>query len=383
MKLNKFVFEDKAREWRLENSNFNRLTLLVGASGVGKTQILKAIHALKEVSKGESINGIKWYADFSIGIMDFYTWEGEFEKLDTNPFVAEDEEDEGIKNKPKLLYEKITLNGNTIAERTHDRIIFQGKETIKLSREKSLVNHLKEESEVSGILSEMAKIHMTDHSSSQQEAIRINFFDANKLAKKFNSLKKIQESEIDIRGKLFLIYKNDEKTFNLIKARFIDIFPQVEDIKVAPLDLDKEEMPAIFKDYPFIQIKEKGVERWVRQNNISSGMFRSLIHIGELYLSPEGTVFLIDEFENSLGINCIDELTADILQSKRQLQFILTSHHPYIINSINFSNWKLVTRNASVVKTHDITKFNFGKSKHDAFMQLLQLDEYQTGSENL
>lgn len=106
MKLNKFVFEDKAREWRLENSNFNRLTLLVGASGVGKTQILKAIHALKEVSKGESINGIKWYADFSIGIMDFYTWEGEFEKLDTNPFVAEDEEDEGIKNKPKLLYEK-------------------------------------------------------------------------------------------------------------------------------------------------------------------------------------------------------------------------------------------------------------------------------------
>jgi len=112
-------------------------------------------------------------------------------------------------------------------------------------------------------------------------------------------------------------------------------------------------------------------------------MFRSLIHIGELYLSPEGTVFLIDEFENSLGINCIDELTADILQSKRQLQFILTSHHPYIINSINFSNWKLVTRNASVVKTHDITKFNFGKSKHDAFMQLLQLDEYQTGSENL
>lgn len=142
-------------------------------------------------------------------------------------------------------------------------------------------------------------------------------------------------------------------------------------------------MPSIFKDYPFIQIKEKGVGKWVQQSRISSGMFRSLIHIGELYLSPEGTVFLIDEFENSLGINCIDELTADILQSKRQLQFILTSHHPYIINSINFNNWKLVTRNASVVKTHDLNKFNLGKSKHDAFMQLLQLEEYQTGSEKI
>ncbi len=384
MKLNRFVFSDNAREWRLEETNFNRLTLLVGASGVGKTQILKAIHSLKEISKGESINGIKWFIDFNIGINDRYLWEGEFEKLEINPFMGDDDDDyENVRNKPKLLFEKIILNGNTLAERTDDRIIFQGKETIKLSREKSLVNHLKEET-ISNILSEMNRIHMTDHSSSQQKALRLNFFDEMKLAKKYDSLKKIQDSDIDIRGKLFLVYKNDKETFNRIKERFIDIFPQVEDIKVAPLDLvDKKAMPEIIKDYPFIQIKEKGVEKWVQQNRISSGMFRSLIQILELYLSPEGTVFLIDEFENSLGINCIDELTADILQSKRQLQFILTSHHPYIINSINFNNWKLVTRNASVVKTHDITKFNFGKSKHDAFMQLLQLDEYQTGSEGI
>ena len=383
MKLNKFIFEDKAREWRLEETNFNRLTLLVGASGVGKTQILKAIHSLKEIALGESINGVKWFVDFNIGSENHYTWEGEFEKLDINPFVGDEDEEESVKNKPKLLSEKILFNKNVIAERNADKILFQGKETIKLSREKSLVNHLKEENEMSSIISEMKRIHMTDHSSSRQEAFRINFFDANKLAKKYNTLKKIQDSDIDIRGKLFLVYKNDKKTFSQIKERFIDIFPQVEDVKVAPIDLDKEEMPSIFKDYPFIQIKERGVNKWVQQSRISSGMFRSLIHIGELYLSPEGTVFLIDEFENSLGINCIDELTADILQSKRQLQFILTSHHPYIINSINFNNWKLVTRNASVVKTHDLTKFNLGKSKHEAFMQLLQLEEYQTGSEQV
>jgi AAA15 family ATPase/GTPase len=112
-------------------------------------------------------------------------------------------------------------------------------------------------------------------------------------------------------------------------------------------------------------------------------MFRSLLHISELYLCSEGTVFLIDEFENSLGINCINEITTDILKSRRQLQFILTSHHPYIINSISYLNWKLVTRTAGIIKTHDVEKFNIGRSKHDAFMQLIQLDEYQTGTEQL
>lgn len=110
-------------------------------------------------------------------------------------------------------------------------------------------------------------------------------------------------------------------------------------------------------------------------------MFRSLIHISEIYLCSEGSVFLIDEFENSLGINCINELTSDILSSKRQIQFVLTSHHPYIINNIDHSNWKVVTRSKGVVSTHNSEKYNIGKSKHDAFMQLVQLDQYQTGIE--
>jgi len=112
-------------------------------------------------------------------------------------------------------------------------------------------------------------------------------------------------------------------------------------------------------------------------------MLRTLLQLSELYLCAEGTVFLIDEFENSLGINCINEVINDILTSKRQLQFILTSHHPYIINAIDVKNWKLVTRNGGIVKTHNVYKFGIGKSKHDTFMQLLQLEEYQTGQEDL
>ena len=116
---------------------------------------------------------------------------------------------------------------------------------------------------------------------------------------------------------------------------------------------------------------------------MSWGMVRTLKQLSELYLCKEGTVFLIDEFENSLGINCINEITTDILTSRRRLQFIFTSHHPYIINNIESKNWKLVTRNAGVVKAQDMSKFDFGRSKHEAFMQLLQLEEFHTGEEQL
>ena len=47
--------------WELEEMHFtSNLTLLVGGSGVGKTQILRAINDLKKVANGESINGFEW-----------------------------------------------------------------------------------------------------------------------------------------------------------------------------------------------------------------------------------------------------------------------------------------------------------------------------------
>jgi predicted ATPase len=381
MKILSFKFQDQALEWKLEETSFNKLTLLVGASGVGKTQILKAVHALKEIAEGNSLNGVEWSVVFEVEKGQIFSWTGAFE---TQKITIFEEEEEAVKrNQSNLIHERISLNGKVIAERKKEKIFFLDKATIKLSPQESLMSLLKEEDAIKEASIALKKIHFSDQSDSLKEPFKIRLFNANKLARKYDSLKKIQEADEDIRVKLFLIYRNDKKVFNLIKDRFRDIFPQIEDIKVAPLDIEDEDVPSIFKDYPFIQIKEAGVKKWVGQERISSGMFRTLIHVSELYLCSEGTVFLIDEFENSLGINCINEITDDILKSRRQLQFILTSHHPYIINNIHFNNWKVVTRNAGVVKTHTGAEYNLGASKHDAFMQLLQLEEYQTGAEQL
>lgn len=379
MNINTLEFNDKARQWRLSKTGFKRLTLLVGASGVGKTQMLRAIYALKEIAQGEAINGVEWNVNFTTVEGDTYIWQGEFELRDVPVFELE--EDQSVKKTPKIIYEKITKNNQQLVNRQKDRIVFKGSETIKLTREKSLLNHL-EEDFINEMKEAIGKIQLSDHSDSQKEPFKISLFNANSLAKKYNTLKSIRQSDLDIRVKMYLAFKTDKSIFSNIKDRFTDIFPQVEDIKIAPIEFeDDDDIPVFMKEYPFIQIKELGVPKWIRQNRISSGMFRSLIHISELYLSREGTLFLIDEFENSLGINCIEDLTTDILQSQRALQFILTSHHPYIINSIGYDNWKLVTRTQGVVKTTDASQLNIGKSKHEAFMQLLQLEEYQTGIE--
>lgn len=383
MVISKFSFEEKSLNWKLQEMFLNKLTLLVGASGVGKTQILNSINNLKSIAEGDSLNGVKWSVTFRTIDELVYNWEGEFENKGISVLINDDDEDDK-KNKSKIQYEKLYLNDELIVSRVNETIEFLGEPTIKLSQQQSVVNLLKEEEKVKPAYEGIKKIRYSDQSNSASatRGFKFSFLNANKYSKKYDTLSKIQESELDTDLKLYFVLSADPRTFSLIKERFIDIFPQVEDVKVAPLEsFERDDIPDILKDYPYVQIKEKGVEHWISQNRISSGMYRTLIQLSDLYLCSDGTIYLVDEFENSLGINCIDEITNDILNSNRNLQFILTSHHPYIIDSIPYDCWKLVTRTTGVVKTHDINEYNFGKSKHSAFMQLLQLDEYQTGSE--
>ena len=53
------------------------LTLFVGASGVGKTKILRAIYCLSRIAAGDSYNGIEWNVTFECHERE-YRWSGEF-----------------------------------------------------------------------------------------------------------------------------------------------------------------------------------------------------------------------------------------------------------------------------------------------------------------
>lgn len=376
MTILSFKFEDKSLNWKLEEFSLSKLTLLVGASGVGKTRILKSLMALKQISKGEFINGIAWKIEFQTLGNKKYIWEGEYENKESDIFIDVDDE----KDSPQIKFERLLLDDELIIDRKADQILLMNKPIIKLAQEKSIIHLLKEEEKIKPAYEGMRKLDFIDYSYSVMVNRLAGIRDEN-IIEEYNTLEKIRESNLPTVIKLYILQKIDLKTFNIIIQRFTEIFPQVEDIKVSTAVEKGHRIYDSIKDILLVHIKEKGVEEWIKQTRISSGMFRTLMQLSELYLCAEGTVFLIDEFENSLGINCINEVTRDILSSDRKLQFILTSHHPYIIDTIGYNYWKLVTRNAGIVKTHNMDKFNIGKSKHSAFMQLIQLEEYQTGEE--
>jgi len=375
MKLKSIKYINNEQEWGFEKIVFFDLTLLVGVSGVGKTQILRSIYALKKIATGSNENGVKWEVEFETLKGNVYKWKGEFENLKSTDELTDlfDSDKDAIK--PKLVFEELFLNGNQIVDRNQDKFIFNEKEMPKLISTESAINILKEEELISDLHDSFKLIIYRDHT--QKEGVRFSRFSIEKLKKKYTNFQEIKESDLETFDKLGLVYDINEPVFQEIKSRFIDVFPQVEDIKVEPIK-DNELSNFIF-EATIIQIKEIGVKKWIPHNRMSSGMLRTLLHIAEMYLWNEGTLILIDEFENSLGLNCIDVLTEDLIYDDNNIQFIATSHHPYIINKIPFDYWKIVTRKGGTIKTFDAKDFDMGKSHHDRFMSLINHPFYKQG----
>lgn len=170
----------------------------------------------------------------------------------------------------------------------------------------------------------------------------------------------IKNSDISIILKLLLVEKNKHKIFQTIKEKFKEIFPQVTDLLI------KEEPAGNGINYVFLYIKERGIKEPIHQDQMSAGMMRTIEHLCDIYLSPDDAVILIDEFETSLGVNCINYITDSMLENRLHNQYIITSHHPYIINNVSKDFWKLVTRKGNTVSTHNAKELNLSESNHEA-----------------
>lgn len=381
MRIKKLQFKNLSQQWEIKEIVFFELTLLVGISGVGKTQILEAINTIKRIAYGNSLNGVEWKVEFESLSGINYEWSGKFEKLAKKSLIDDDSRLSFLKKndklpKPKIKQEYLYVDETLLAKRESGSIFFKNEKMPKLSTDESLLSIFKEESKIKPAYEAFDKIVYRDHTIPRL-GLSYASRSIDKLSKEYTTLDKIRSSDLDTSEKLFCVYKNVPKVFNEIKDKFIDVFNQVIDIKIEYIRDD--DLPSFLFEAPLIQIKEKNVRGWIPQTRMSSGMFRTLIHISELYLWDKGTVILIDEFENSLGVNCIDVLTEDLLFENDRIQFIATSHHPYIINKIPYEYWKIVTRKGGLIHTYDANKFNLGESSHERFMNLVNLPNYAEG----
>ncbi|OCT14256.1 hypothetical protein A8709_25850 [Paenibacillus pectinilyticus] len=386
MKILSFRYCEIGSNWNLPEINLEMLTLLVGASGVGKTKILNAIENLKNLALGKESNrripAINWSIKF-IENESTYIWSGETNIKKELEILYGNDEEKSNTSSIEFTYEKLVKVNHpdtlTIFERSISDINFlRDKIVPKVTTSKSYINIFSEEEHIAPIIKGFNSIysfHFENErrvvlpSNIKRESEALSGLDEEKSA---IALAALRESNMPILGKMYFAYRYFEEIFNKIKEDFIDIFEYIIDLRFHK-DRDNKD-----NSEPWIlQIKEENSD-WIPSSEISSGMFKSLTFVGMNYLIPKNSVILIDEFENSLGINCIDLLPTNL---NPDAQYLLTSHHPYIINKISMNQWKIVSRHSDQIVVKNASDYKIGHSKHEAFKQLINLTAYTEGRE--
>ena len=373
MKIQSFKFSNNKENWHIEEVKFEDLNLLVGGSGVGKTRILKALNLICDIAKGRNRNldDLEWSINFS-HLGQNYRWELKSSSIKNEEIFINLNESE----QTEIVYEKLVRYDDDseieILLRSGLDSKFNNEKLPKLKRTESAITLLSEEDLIIPVRQAFKQL-IFNFETRQKWMIGLGYDPA-----KMELLDEIKLNAYDFQEyfagdppvlKAFCLQKFFPHLFNEIKEYYIDIFPELKDVRVS----SKRDSDGDF--LLFFEIQENGLEDWIPQHRISSGMFRTLICLIEVISAPKESVILIDEFENSLGINCMAELTDFLLDKSPDVQFILTSHHPYIINNIPWKTWQIVSKSGNKVrvkKASDIPALDTASSL-DKFTQLINL----------
>ncbi|HHA1285315.1 AAA family ATPase [Enterobacter roggenkampii] len=381
MKLLSLTARNTLSNLVINQIDFEDFSLLVGASGVGKTQILNAISNLVKIAKGIPVGNFEWSLNFQIEDK-LYNWSGQTSKVkDTstqsrifNGFIIGASEE----SKPSFIKESLLENGQEIIRREDEAFYFLGEKIVKLSTTESVVSTLKEEPLISGVSSAFSNMIFGGNANT---GFYPQFIGLKKgVLNSFDDFTSLRNSNLHSSAKLFVCQEHFPSQFSEILNSYQDVFPFVDDVEVEKIVAHwgvEDEETLHFA----VKIKERGIDDWILQNDISSGMAKSWNQLAQLYLASDGSVFLVDEFENGFGVNCINEVTRALMTCGRQMQFIVTSHHPYIINSIPVSYWKIISRKSATIRNHNPDEFSLMTSNHEAFTKLINLDVYRDGAD--
>ena len=363
-----------ANDLHFSKMEFGKLNLIVGDTGTGKTMLLNTIvnGARLVVQKGEFYGGA-WDMTFEHD-EKCYRW-----YLETGGDEGED---------GRVLNERILrIQDNQtkkLVERNAESFVFDGKELPKLEPGESSISLLQDEDLIQPMYEGLSSIMRRNFSGpdladeASYQAIPQKLL---QTIEKTRDLTKLFASGLNLSGKLHILSLHFESIYEQIRSQFTAIFPFVTQVKVLDAGHFGSHHPGIV---PVFALKESDSDDWIPVTGFSAGMRKVLLILTDIFTLPaDGGVYLLDEYENSLGISAINFFPSVLFEVDSPSQFILTSHHPYIIGNVPVKNWIVFHRQGTnvLVKQGKELQARFSKSKQKAFIQLINDPFYTEGVE--
>jgi AAA15 family ATPase/GTPase len=368
MKINTILIKNHTVGWDFQEIHLKNLNLFVGESASGKSLMLSTIFFIaNKVVNDQSNIGALWRMQFEHA-GDTYDWEFDSKLRENLPSVI---------TKEKLIrFDKDGLQ-TVLVERTQDKFEFKGVTTPRMAAQSSCIYLLREDPDIQPIYEGFQRILLRnfvgaelDHSLAVQSITKQTI----SAISQDKSMDKLFRLQLNVSARLMILKEYYKDRYKAVLDMYRDVFPFVEQFEFK----DMSESGGILSSslpgkIPNLHIKDRNSGTLVQVQQLSSGMKKVLLIMTDVMTLPRGMIYLIDEYENSLGLNAINFLPTLIAEHGGDNQFIVTSHHPYLINAIPVKNWIVFHRNGFKVsmKQGDELAESYGKSKQQSFIKLI------------
>ena len=328
-------------EWEFQNTKLNNVNLIVGASGSGKTIYLNLIFNISSsIVHGQPFRYGHW--ELTVKTDEYeYLWEYDGDK---NQIQREILMRKRIGSQEKF---------ENLINRTSDIFSFCGDKLPRLQSDRLGITLLKEEEKIGPLYETFSKVQIRRfHDEGLRDALRLQ--DVSKalsnLSKSKDDILALWKQEPALSAKMFLLKEKFPERYRLAVATFEQVFPSIKECRME-IDINSSGKVPVFL------IKEEKINSRIPVHQLSSGMQKVLLIIADIITLPKGSIYIIDEYENSLGINAIDFLPEFLVAHGMDTQFLVTTHHPYLINSMPMRTWRVFHRNGSRVSIRDGAEF--------------------------
>lgn len=374
--ISTYYFKGHGEEqWEFEEITLSSINLFVGATGSGKTRFLNTLFNVSTfVAKGEPFRAGYWKIAAQTDKHE-YRWEYQgITNHGKDQIVSE-----CLRRRPLNSSESL----ETLIDRTSENFLFCGNSLPKLQSDKLSLTLLKEEKLIEPFYETFLRVQRRNfHDAGLNNALSLQLIGAEQIESiKSRGITALWEQQNALSAKLFLLKNHFPDLYQATIRCYKEIFPTLTDCNVVwSNEADVQLSTAI--PVPIFLVQEKGVKGWMPLNELSSGMQKVLLILSDIISLPKGTIYIIDEYENSLGVNAIDFLPQFLVDYGERIQFLITTHHPYLINSIPVRSWRVFHREGSKVMIRNGAEFEekYGKSKQQAFIQLIN-DPFYAGTE--